>query len=87
MKFLNHRFPWQVLVLISLLLAGCGTSISSKSVGNSLSQHGRITANGSITEFVVPTPGSGPGLITAAPDGAAWFTEQPWVYYTWRQHH
>jgi hypothetical protein len=36
---------------------------------------GRITTVGVITEFSIPTPDSGPGGITAGPDGALWFTE------------
>jgi pseudomonalisin len=36
---------------------------------------GRITPAGAITEFSVPTPGSGPGAIVAGPDGALWFGE------------
>jgi len=34
MQFFNHRIPWQILVLIALLLAGCGENGTSKSVGN-----------------------------------------------------
>ncbi|GAC1458389.1 MAG: hypothetical protein PVSMB10_16080 [Pseudarthrobacter sp.] len=33
-------------------------------------------AAGTITEFTVPTPNSGPLYITAGPDGALWFTER-----------
>jgi streptogramin lyase len=33
-------------------------------------------AEGDITEFVIPTPGSVPDGITAAPDGNLWFTER-----------
>lgn len=36
---------------------------------------GRITVNGTITEFTVPTPSSLPLGITAGPDGALWFIE------------
>ena len=36
---------------------------------------GRITTAGVITEFAVPTAGSGPFGITAGPDGAVWFLE------------
>jgi virginiamycin B lyase len=36
---------------------------------------GRITKDGTITEFTVPTPGSFPHGITAGPDGNLWFTE------------
>src|SRR5262249_46343590 len=35
----------------------------------------RITAAGQITEFLIPTPNSGPTGITLGPDGALWFTE------------
>jgi streptogramin lyase len=37
---------------------------------------GRITTGGVATEFAIPTPGSGPSLITAGPDGNLWFTEE-----------
>jgi streptogramin lyase len=36
---------------------------------------GRITTEGSISEFAVPTVKSGPDAIAAAPDGALWFEE------------
>jgi len=36
---------------------------------------GRIRPSGSITEFPVPTTGSGPGGIPAVPDSNLWFTE------------
>jgi virginiamycin B lyase len=36
---------------------------------------GRITTDGKVSEFVVPTPNSQPTAITAGPDGALWFTE------------
>ena len=36
---------------------------------------GRITPAGVITEFAIPTGGSGPYEITAGPDGNLWFTE------------
>jgi streptogramin lyase len=38
-------------------------------------QIGRITTAGAVSEFPVPTPGSGPLGITLGPDGALWFTE------------
>jgi hypothetical protein len=38
-------------------------------------QIGRITTEGTITEYPIPTPDSGPNGITAGPDGALWFTE------------
>jgi virginiamycin B lyase len=41
-------------------------------VGNKI---GRITTAGLITEFPVPSDGSGPHSITTGPDGALWFTE------------
>ncbi|OAF12442.1 hypothetical protein AYJ54_06330 [Bradyrhizobium centrolobii] len=41
-------------------------------VGNKI---GRITTTGSVTEFTVPSDGSGPHSITTGPDGALWFTE------------
>ena len=41
-------------------------------IGNKI---GRITTAGLVTEFTVPTDGSGPHSITAGPDGALWFTE------------
>lgn len=41
-------------------------------VGNKI---GRITTTGLITEFAVPSDGSGPHSITTGPDGALWFTE------------
>jgi virginiamycin B lyase len=36
---------------------------------------GRITAAGAVTEFTIPSDGSGPHSITTGPDGALWFTE------------
>ncbi len=36
---------------------------------------GRITSNGLVAEFAVPTSGSGPVGIVAGPDGNLWFTE------------
>jgi virginiamycin B lyase len=36
---------------------------------------GRITTNGKITEFTLPTGSMGPFGITAGPDGALWFSE------------
>jgi virginiamycin B lyase len=36
---------------------------------------GRITTAGSITEFAIPTAGSGPAGIASGPDGNLWFTE------------
>ena len=36
---------------------------------------GRITPGGSVTEFPIPTPDSGPYGITAGPDGNLWFSE------------
>jgi virginiamycin B lyase len=41
-------------------------------VGNKI---GRITTTGLVTEFTVPSDGSGPHSITIGPDGALWFTE------------
>ncbi|WGS20596.1 MULTISPECIES: hypothetical protein [unclassified Bradyrhizobium] len=41
-------------------------------IGNKI---GRITTTGSVTEFAVPSDGSGPHSITTGPDGALWFTE------------
>jgi streptogramin lyase len=36
---------------------------------------GRITTDGTITEYTVPTANAGPYGITSGPDGALWFTE------------
>ena len=36
---------------------------------------GRITPDGSITEFTTPTPASGPKDITVGPDKNFWFIE------------
>ncbi len=47
--------------------------------GNELSggnKIGRITPQGTITEFPIPTSQSGPIAITAGPDGNLWFTEE-----------
>jgi virginiamycin B lyase len=41
-------------------------------VGNKI---GRITTTGFVTEFTIPSDGSGPHSITTGPDGALWFTE------------
>jgi streptogramin lyase len=35
----------------------------------------RITPSGTITEFSIPTSGSGSNWIAAGPDGNLWFTE------------
>ena len=37
---------------------------------------GRITTDGAITEFLVPTPNSRPTVVAAGPDGNLWFTER-----------
>src|SRR5712692_6892750 len=39
------------------------------------SQIGRITPQGKISEFSLPTPNGFPEGITAGPDGNLWFTE------------
>lgn len=36
---------------------------------------GRVTLNGEVTEFKIPTTGGGPEGITSGPDGNIWFTE------------
>jgi len=36
---------------------------------------GRITPDGVITEFAIPTPNSGPRALAAGPDGNLWFSE------------
>jgi virginiamycin B lyase len=36
---------------------------------------GRITVQGQITEYTVPTPNSIPMVVEPGPDGAMWFTE------------
>jgi virginiamycin B lyase len=41
-------------------------------IGNKI---GRITTTGSVTEFTIPSDGSGPHSITTGSDGALWFTE------------
>jgi streptogramin lyase len=75
MKFFNHRIPWQVLVLIALLLAGWGGSNSSKRAGNSSSPHASAPSPSTIPEFVVPTLGSHLQDMVVGPDGNLWFTE------------
>ncbi len=40
-----------------------------------LGRIGRMTPAGSVTEFTIPTSGSGPQGISAGPDGALWFAE------------
>ncbi|HEX9037878.1 MAG TPA: hypothetical protein VF808_12905 [Ktedonobacterales bacterium] len=44
-------------------------------VENGANKIGRITVDGRITEYAIPTPGSDSKFITAGPDGAMWFTE------------
>ncbi|HKQ77862.1 MAG TPA: hypothetical protein VJ810_29460 [Blastocatellia bacterium] len=44
---------------------------------------GRITLDGSITEYPIPDTGSRPRAITAGPDGAIWFTD-PALNSIWR---
>jgi virginiamycin B lyase len=36
---------------------------------------GRVGPDGKITEFAIPTPGSGPRALAAGPDGNIWFSE------------
>jgi streptogramin lyase len=38
-------------------------------------QIGRITTNGEVTEYPIPTAGAFAADITVGPDGALWFTE------------
>jgi len=45
-----------------------GSTLPSSSVG-------RITTQGAITSYAIPTPNSSPNGIAAGPDGALWFTE------------
>jgi virginiamycin B lyase len=53
--------------------ASCVREQSSRCiVGNKI---GRITTAGAVTEFTIPSDGSGPHSITTGPDGALWFTE------------
>jgi streptogramin lyase len=42
---------------------------------NSSSKIGRVTDNGNVTEFALPTANAGPLIITDGPDGNLWFTE------------
>ncbi len=42
---------------------------------NSAGKIGRVTDNGDVTEFTLPTRTAGPLIITAGPDGNLWFTE------------
>jgi len=44
----------------------------TEQIGNNI---GKITPNGTITEYSVPTGGAQPGSIAAGPDGNMWFTE------------
>src|SRR4029077_9616449 len=37
---------------------------------------GRMTLDGTVSEFAVPTANSQPGSLAAGPDGNVWFTEQ-----------
>jgi virginiamycin B lyase len=53
-------------------MAVVGTNPCHIPSGNKI---GRITPQGTITEFLVPTADSNPWLITAGPDGNLWFTE------------
>jgi virginiamycin B lyase len=43
---------------------------------NAVSQIGRVTMAGDITEYPTPTANAGPLGITPGPDGAVWFVEQ-----------
>jgi virginiamycin B lyase len=53
--------------------ASCVRKSGSRCViGNKI---GRITTSGQVSEFAIPSDGSGPHSITAGPDGALWFTE------------
>ena len=42
---------------------------------NSGNKIGRMTTDGAVTEFPIPTPGSRPARIARGADGALWFTE------------
>jgi virginiamycin B lyase len=42
---------------------------------NAANKIGRITTDGVISEFTIPTADSSPFFITTGPDGAVWFTE------------
>src|SRR5581483_10209200 len=42
---------------------------------NSGNKIGRLTTAGTITEFPIPTPNSGPVGIGRGPNGSLWFTE------------
>ncbi len=59
----------------------CGTRLCAGPDGNLwFTEHfaneiGRITTNGTITDYLIPSYSSGPADITAGPDGNLWFTE------------
>ena len=57
-----------VAVVLLAFMVGAQTAVGMDKIG-------RITVEGVISEFPVPTSGSEPSDIVAGPDGAVWFTE------------
>src|SRR2546426_5443146 len=55
-----------LLLAASLILSSGSALAASRSA---------LAAIGDITEYPVPPPDSGPGFITAGPDGNLWFTD------------
>ena len=52
---------------------GCLTN--HRSIKSSSNTIGRVTTDGAVTEYPIPTPNSDPQGIGTGPDGALWFTE------------
>ena len=72
-----HAQPWGITTgpdgALWFTEASCIREPGSRCiVGNKI---GRITTTGLVTEFTIPSDGSGPHSITTGPDGALWFTE------------
>lgn len=72
-----HAEPWGISTgpdgALWFTEASCIRQSGSRcTVGNKI---GRITTQGVVTEFPIPSDRSGPHSITAGPDGALWFTE------------
>lgn len=69
--------PWGITVgpdgALWFTEASCVRQTGSRCTGGN--KIGRITTTGLVTEFAVPSDGSGPHSITTGPDGALWFTE------------
>jgi virginiamycin B lyase len=61
-----------VLSLVGIALPAGSASAQQRWLG--MEEHA-LQTNGQVTEFALPTPGSGPSTVAVAPDGTIWFTQ------------